>query len=146
VAGISQAAEKHRSKASGQRYLVAISLPELAQHNTEGFTTYARQVRERIHEMCNTFGAQVPVYLVFTADLLGGFAQFFQDADDEERARVWGVTLSAEQGKGFDIATATAQQFEMLYRGLVQMGEAAGAASAARSARRTLLSPSSFMA
>ncbi|WP_218645285.1 type VI secretion system membrane subunit TssM [Aquitalea sp. LB_tupeE] len=116
--------KKHRAKAPVNGILLAISLPELAQHNTEGFTTYARQVRERIHEMCSTFGAQVPVYLVFTKlDLLGGFAQFFQDADDDERSRVWGVTLTAEQGKGFDIATATSQQFELLYRGLVQMGE-----------------------
>ncbi|WP_293766821.1 type VI secretion system membrane subunit TssM [uncultured Aquitalea sp.] len=116
--------KKHRAKAPVNGILVAISLPELAQHHSEGFATYTRQVRERIHEMCNTFGAQVPVYLVFTKlDLLGGFAQFFQDADDEERARVWGVTLTAEQGKGFDVATATSQQFELLYRGLVQMGE-----------------------
>nr|WP_269461357.1 type VI secretion system membrane subunit TssM [Aquitalea magnusonii] len=115
---------KHRAKAPVNGILVAISLPELAQHNTEGFSTYARQVRERIDEMCNTFTVQVPVYLVFTKlDLLGGFSQFFQDADEEERARVWGVTLSAEQGKGFDIATVTGQQFELLYRGLVQLGE-----------------------
>ena len=104
--------------------LIAISLPELAQHNSEGFTLYARQIRERIHEVCNTFGLLVPIYLVFTKlDLLGGFAQFFQEADDEERARVWGATLSADQGAGFDIATVTGQQFELLYRGLVQAGE-----------------------
>ncbi|WP_230370613.1 type VI secretion system membrane subunit TssM [Paludibacterium denitrificans] len=116
--------KKHRAKAPVNGILVAISLPELAQYHSEGFVTYARQVRERIHEMCNTFGVQVPVYLLFTKlDLLGGFSQFFQDADEGERSQVWGVTLTAEQGKGFDISTVASQQFELLYRGLVQMGE-----------------------
>ncbi|RQO77694.1 type VI secretion system membrane subunit TssM [Aquitalea sp. FJL05] len=116
--------KKYRAKAPVNGILIAISLPELAQHNSEGFATYARQIRERIHEMCNTFGAQVPVYLMFTKlDLLGGFGQFFLDADDEARAQVWGATLSAEQGNGFDVGTVVAQQFELLYRGLVQLGE-----------------------
>ncbi|OWY37113.1 type VI secretion protein [Xenophilus sp. AP218F] len=116
--------KKHRAKAPVNGILLAISLPELAQHNSEGFTVYARQVRERIHEVCNTFGLSVPIYLIFTKlDLLGGFAPFFQDASEEERARVWGATLSADQGAGFDAANVVAQQFELLYRGLVQAGE-----------------------
>lgn len=116
--------KKHRAKAPVNGILIAISLPELAQHHSEGFTLYARQIRERIHEVCNTFGLLVPIYLVFTKlDLLGGFAQFFQDASDEDRARVWGATLSADQGTGFDVANVTGQQFELLYRGLVQAGE-----------------------
>ncbi|MGC0155628.1 type VI secretion system membrane subunit TssM [Chromobacterium vaccinii] len=117
--------KKHRAKAPVNGIMVAISLPELAQHNSEGFVLYARQVRERIHEVCNTFGLMVPIYLVFTKlDLLGGFAQFFQDAGEEERSRVWGATLSADQGTGFDAGAVVSQQFEQLYRGLVQMGEA----------------------
>lgn len=116
--------KKHRAKAPVNGIMVAISLPELAQHNSEGFVLYARQVRERIHEVCNTFGLMVPIYLVFTKlDLLGGFAQFFHDAGEEERSRVWGATLSADQGTGFDAGAVVAQQFEQLYRGLVQMGE-----------------------
>ncbi|AXE35875.1 type VI secretion system membrane subunit TssM [Chromobacterium phragmitis] len=116
--------KKHRAKAPVNGIMVAISLPELAQHNSEGFVLYARQVRERIHEVCNTFGLMVPIYLVFTKlDLLGGFAQFFHDAGEEERSRVWGATLSSDQGTGFDAGAVVAQQFEQLYRGLVQMGE-----------------------
>ncbi|UTH76608.1 type VI secretion system membrane subunit TssM [Chromobacterium sp. IIBBL 290-4] len=116
--------KRYRAKAPVNGILVAISLPELAQHNSEGFVLYARQVRERIHEVCNTFGLMVPIYLVFTKlDLLGGFAPFFADADEEARARVWGATLSADQGTGFDAAAVAGKQFEQLYRGLVQMGE-----------------------
>lgn len=116
--------KKHRPKAPVNGILVAISLPELAQHNSEGFAIYARQVKERIHEICQTFSLQVPIYLIFTKlDLLGGFAQFYQDLSEEERNQVWGATLTANQGEGFDTANATAQQFELLYRGLVQAGE-----------------------
>ncbi|KUM03188.1 type VI secretion system membrane subunit TssM [Chromobacterium subtsugae] len=116
--------KQYRAKAPVNGIMVAISLPELAQHNSEGFVLYARQVRERIHEVCNTFGLMVPIYLVFTKlDLLGGFAQFFNEAGEEERSRVWGATLSADQGTGFDASAVVSQQFEQLYRGLVQMGE-----------------------
>ncbi len=116
--------KKYRAKAPVNGILVAISLPELAQHNSEGFATYARQVKERIHEICQTFALQVPIYLVFTKlDLLGGFTQFYQDWAEEERSQVWGCTFTANQGDSFDAANATAQQFELLYRGLVQVGE-----------------------
>ncbi|EEG07486.1 type VI secretion system membrane subunit TssM [Pseudogulbenkiania ferrooxidans] len=116
--------KKHRTKAPVNGILIAISLPELAQHHSEGFSLYVRQVRERIHEVCSTFELHVPVYLVFTKlDLLGGFAEFFQDMPEEERAGVWGCTLTANQGNGFDASTVAAQQFELLHRGLVQAGE-----------------------
>ncbi len=116
--------KKHRPKAPVNGILVAISLPELAQHHSEGFAIYVRQVRERIHEVSDTFGLHVPIYLVFTKlDLLGGFADFFQDMPESERDRVWGCTLTANQGNGFDAGNVASQQFELLYRGLVQAGE-----------------------
>ncbi|WP_035055130.1 type VI secretion system membrane subunit TssM [Andreprevotia chitinilytica] len=116
--------KRHRSKAPVNGILVAISLPELAQHHSEGFAIYARQIRERIHEIEATFGLQVPIYLVFTKlDLLGGFAQFFADATEEERNRVWGATLTHDQGSGFNIGRAVGLQFEAMYRGIQHIGE-----------------------
>lgn len=116
--------KRYRSKAPVNGILVAISLPELAQHRSEGFAIYARQIRERIHEIEDIFGLQVPVYLVFTKlDLLGGFAPFFDEADDAERNRVWGATLAHDQGGGFSIRKVVDQQFELLFRGLKQIGE-----------------------
>ncbi|WP_240929209.1 type VI secretion system membrane subunit TssM [Iodobacter violaceini] len=116
--------KRHRSKAPVNGILVTISLPELAQHNSEGFALYARQIRERIHEIEATFGLQVPIYLIFTKlDLLGGFSQFFEEMPEEERHRVWGATLSAEQGSGFDASHVVSMQFDAMYRGLVQIGE-----------------------
>ncbi|WP_047391520.1 type VI secretion system membrane subunit TssM [Chitinibacter sp. ZOR0017] len=116
--------KRYRPKAPVNGILVTISLPELAQFNSEGFVLYAKQIRERIHEIEDVFQLKVPIYLVLTKlDLLGGFAQFFEELSDEERNRVWGATLTAEQGAGFDIKQVIKQQFEALLRGLQQVGE-----------------------
>ena len=115
--------KKYRSRAPVNGILVAVSFPELVQHRSEQFSLYARQVRERINEIDDAFGIKVPIYLVFTKiDLLGGFAQFFEDFSEEERQGVWGATLSCDQGNAFDAVRVVGQQFDGLARGLVQMG------------------------
>ncbi len=115
--------KKHRSRAPVNGILVAVSLPELMQHQTETFSAYARQVRERINEIDDTFGIKVPVYLLITKiDLLGGFGQFFEDLNEEERSQVWGATLTHEQGKDFDAGRAVGQHFDALWQGLTQLG------------------------
>lgn len=115
--------KKHRSRAPVNGILVTVSLPELMQHQTETFSTYARQVRERINEIDDTFGIKVPVYLVITKiDLLGGFGQFFEDMSEEERSQVWGATLTHEQGRDFDAGRAVGQHFDTLVQGLAQTG------------------------
>lgn len=114
---------KHRPRAPVNGILVAVSFPELAQFRSEQFALYARQVRERINEIDDAFGIKVPVYLLFTKiDLLGGFAQFFEDLDETARNRVWGATLSHDQGPDFNATAVVGQQFDLLYQGLVQMG------------------------
>ncbi|MDR2031160.1 MAG: type VI secretion system membrane subunit TssM [Azoarcus sp.] len=116
--------KRYRSRAPVNGILVAMSLPELVQYRSESFTVYARKIRERIHEVESVFGMRPPVYLIFTKlDLLGGFTQFFADAGEEERARVWGATFSHEQEGEFDVRRAVDEQCELLYRGLRQIGE-----------------------
>ncbi|OFZ71042.1 MAG: type VI secretion protein [Betaproteobacteria bacterium RBG_16_58_11] len=103
--------------------ILTMSFPELVQNHAETFAVYARQVRQRINEIDDVFGVKVPVYLFFTKiDLLGGFTQFFEDFTEEERSRVWGSTLSHEQGADFDAPRVVGQHFDMLMRGLAQMG------------------------
>jgi len=118
--------KRYRSKAPVNGILVATSLPELVQYNSEAFSTYARQIRERIHEIESVFELRVPIYLVFTKlDLLGGFSQFFGDLDEAERARVWGATMSHELDleADFDIRREVERQCELLYQGIRQIGE-----------------------
>ncbi len=114
----------HRPRTPINGILVAISLPELAQFRSEGFAEYARQIRARINEIDHAFSRKVPVYLFFTKiDLLGGFTQFFEDLSDEQRAQVWGATLSHEQtNRDFDVAKVVSAEFEQLFRGLVDIG------------------------
>lgn len=115
----------YRPKAPLNGIVVAISLPELSKYKTEEFTSYARQVRERINEVDDAFGVKLPVYLVLTKlDLLGGFSQFFMGLPEDERGRVWGATLSHEQAGDFDAARVVAQHFDLLYRGLLESGHA----------------------
>jgi len=116
--------KRYRSKAPINGILVATSLPELVNHNTEDFATYAHKIRERIHEIEDIFELRVPVYLMFTKlDLLGGFGQFFEGLDEAGRERVWGATLPHEQEEGFDVCREAERQCELLYRGLKQIGE-----------------------
>lgn len=115
--------KKHRAKAPLNGILVTLSFAELVQHQSESFAVYARQIRQRINEVDDVFGMKVPVYLVFTKiDLLRGFAQFFEDLNEEERQQVWGATLTHEQPEPFDAAKVVGQHFEALYKGLEQLG------------------------
>lgn len=115
--------KKYRTKAPVNGILVAVSFPELLKFKGEEFAQYAHQVRERINEIDHAFGIKVPIYLIFTKiDLLGGFAQFFEDMTEEERNQVWGATLSHDQGNAFDAKRVVNQQFDDLYRGLTHIG------------------------
>jgi len=115
--------KKHRPKAPLNGILIALSLPELLQHQSEAFIHYARQIRQRINEVDDIFGTRIPVYLVFTKiDLLRGFDQFFEDLTEEERKQVWGATLTHEQPETFNAVKAVEQHFDALFKGLTQMG------------------------
>lgn len=115
--------KRYRPRTPVNGIILTISFPELVQNHAETFAVYARQVRQRINEIDEVFGVKVPVYLFFTKiDLLGGFTQFFEDFTEEERGRVWGSTLSHEQGIDFDASRVVGQHFDTLMRGLAQMG------------------------
>lgn len=115
--------KKHRAKAPVNGIVVALSHTELMSRNSEQASLYARQVRERIDEIDSAFGVNVPVYLVITKmDLVGGFSEFFEDLSAEEKQAAWGATLSHDQGNGFDAARVVGQQFDVLHRGVVQVG------------------------
>ena len=115
--------KKHRARAPVNGIIVALSYTELMGHSQEQAVLYAKQIRERIDEIDNAFAANMPVYLVVTKmDLVAGFSEFFEDLTPEERQAVWGATFSHDQESGFDAARVVGQQFEVLQRGLVQMG------------------------
>ena len=78
--------------------LVTLSMADLAHWNEEELRRYAGHVRERIAELRQHLGIQLPVYVLVTkTDLLAGFNEFFSTFEAEQRAQVWGTTFSASE-------------------------------------------------
>ena len=74
--------------------IVAIALSDIASAPNDERVAHARAVRRRVKELEERLGIRLPVYLLFTkADLIAGFAEFFDDLDRERREQVWGVTF-----------------------------------------------------
>jgi type VI secretion system protein ImpL len=88
--------KKHRPRQPINGVLVAISASDLLaeEHVCEA---HARAVRDRLAEISERLGVQVPVYLMLTkCDLISGFAEFFEDLDNEQRQQVWGATFAID--------------------------------------------------
>ncbi len=74
--------------------IVAIALSDIASAPNDERVAHARAVRRRVKELEERLSIRLPVYLLFTkADLIAGFAEFFDDLDRERREQVWGVTF-----------------------------------------------------
>ena len=88
--------KKHRPRQPINGVLVAISASDLLAD--EGVReAHARAVRDRLAEISERLGVQVPVYLMLTkCDLISGFAEFFEDLDNEQRQQVWGATFAID--------------------------------------------------
>jgi len=93
--------------------LITLSLVDLLKQSEEERLLHAKAIRNRIDELYQCFGIQIPVYMLFTkADLIAGFSDFFADFGKEERAQVWGVTFSAD--KNTDNLARVSQDFDDL--------------------------------
>lgn len=85
---------RHRPMAPINGIVIAVSVAELAQGGPQAATPLAKRLRQRVQELTERLEVFAPLYLVFTkADLIAGFAEFFEDLDASERDRVWGATL-----------------------------------------------------
>ncbi|MBK1613891.1 type VI secretion protein VasK [Rubrivivax gelatinosus] len=114
--------KRHRPKAPINGILIAASLAELGSGRPEAAIQLAKNLRQRVQELTETLEVIAPVYLVFTkADLIAGFAEFFEDRDRSERERVWGATLPYAQAQRGDAVAAFDRHFDELYEGLKQM-------------------------
>jgi type VI secretion system protein ImpL len=90
--------------------LVAIGLDELAQADVAKVDRHAAIVRRRLAELKAELQVNAPVYVMFTkADLIAGFAEFYDDLDVEGRRAVLGATLPwAPEGRSGGAALAEA--------------------------------------
>lgn len=117
--------KRQRSKAPINGIILAASIGELTQNRPEYAIELAKQLRQRVHEVTEQLEVIAPVYLVFTkADLISGFVEFFEDADVNERASVWGASLPYDGADKSDAVGRFDEHFEHLYEGLKEMSVA----------------------
>lgn len=120
--------KRYRPKAPINGIIIAASAAELAAGRPEDAITLAKSLRQRVQELTEQLEVFAPVYLVFTkADLIAGFADFFEDSDRGERERVWGATLpyeAGEQPERADLLAGFDSRFDELCDGLRDMSVA----------------------
>lgn len=111
--------KRNRPKAPLNGVIIAASLAELNNNKPEFAITLAKQLRQRVQELTEKLEVFAPVYVVFTkADLISGFAEFFEDRDRDERERVWGATLPYDTATKADVVASFDKHFDELNDGL----------------------------
>ena len=86
--------KKFRPRRPINGVFLIISVADLLQQSSMQRDSHAQALRKRIQELHEQLGIRFPVYVLITkADLLAGFAEFFNNLGAEERAQVWGVSF-----------------------------------------------------
>ncbi|RJF95848.1 type VI secretion system membrane subunit TssM [Noviherbaspirillum saxi] len=117
--------KKYRPKAPINGILIVASIAELAANRPDATITLAKQLRQRVQELTEQLELFAPVYVVFTkVDLVAGFADFFEDSDEEERSRVWGATLPYDTAGLSNATVLFDQHFDQLAEGLGELAKA----------------------
>ena len=74
--------------------VLQVGLDELLDRSPADIERSAVRLRERLDELTQVLGIQIPIHLLFNkTDLLDGFAEFFADLEESERNRAWGFSL-----------------------------------------------------
>lgn len=77
--------------------LVAISLSDLLLCDDDRRRRLVGSIRSRIQELLKKCGMRIPVYVLVTkCDLVSGFAEYFDNLDQEGRSQVWGKTFPVD--------------------------------------------------
>ncbi|MED5618025.1 type VI secretion system membrane subunit TssM [Ideonella sp. BN130291] len=114
--------KKHRPKAPINGILIAASVADVVGSRPDFAITLAKQLRQRVQELTEQLEVFAPVYIMFTkADLIAGFAEFFEDRDPSERDRVWGATLPYQADGRIDAIAQFDTRFDELFAGLKDM-------------------------
>ena len=96
--------------------IIAMSLSDLLLQTEEELKQHAKAIRNRIQELDEKLGVEIPVYMMFTkSDLVAGFSEFFDDLDLEGRQQVWGHTFGLELDRGVAV-----DSFQEQYQALIQ--------------------------
>ncbi len=116
-----QLLRKFRGRQPVNGVIVAISATDLLTLGERGREQQVSAIRERLDELGRELRIDVPVYVLVTkCDLIAGFAEFFDDLGQEERAQVWGATFPIEATESGSAAGAFASEFDRLIERLQQ--------------------------
>ena len=115
--------KKHRPKAPINGIVIAVSMAELSAGKPEVTIELAKSLRQRVQELTEKLEVFAPIYLLFTkADLIAGFAEFFEDQDRTEREKVWGATLPYDTASTIQAVPQFEARFDELSDGLRELG------------------------
>ena len=92
--------KKYRKRQPINGAMIAISLSDLSLQDEITQKEHAKAVRRRLEELREKLGVRFPVYILFTkADLIAGFAEFYDNLGKEDREQVWGFTLPLDKSR-----------------------------------------------
>ena len=92
--------KKYRKRQPINGAVIAISLADMSLQDELTLKSHGQAVRRRLNELRGKLGVRFPVYVLFTkADLIAGFAEFFDGLGREAREQVWGFTLPLKKRK-----------------------------------------------
>lgn len=99
---------------------LSISVGDLLTQGPEQRATLAASIRARLQELDEKLATRLPVYVMVTkTDLLYGFTDYFDDLGKEQRAQVFGFTLTMEEGATVaqeGIGGAFGREFALLHK------------------------------
>ncbi|NYZ16706.1 type VI secretion system membrane subunit TssM [Azospirillum sp. RWY-5-1] len=95
--GLLDILREHRPRQPINGVIVTISLADLATWSHAERRAQALALRQRLGELRRHLGLRLPVYALCTkADLVAGFAAFFDFLPQEERDQVWGASFATD--------------------------------------------------
>ncbi len=119
--GLLDLLKRHRPRQPVTGIIVAISTTDLIGADEAAALAHGRAIRQRLNEVQDAFGVQVPVYVTLTKlDLLAGFTEFFDDLPQSEREQVWGGTFNFVTTTGRNREAVDEATLGQLFDGLVQ--------------------------
>lgn len=96
--------------------VVAMSLADFLLQSDEELKLHAKAVRNRIQELDEKLGVEIPIYMMFTkCDLVAGFSEFFEGLGFEQRKQVWGHTFDCQMDREVELAS-----FQQVFQALIQ--------------------------
>jgi type VI secretion system protein ImpL len=109
--------KKHRKRRPLNGVLLAISAQDLMTQGQAGREAHVAAARRRLNELNKELRIQLPVYVLVTkCDLIAGFAEYFEDMSQQDRAQVLGVTFP----KDVTLKGTAAEEFPAEFDAVVQ--------------------------